>query len=122
MYLHASQSVRRGWIAECELEDAEVDDNKFISANARNRFEGMGITLITGAMNRLWHRDSIDRMYEWLTRGTGRARLRKCEKMIFRKYGHQDLLWGTNSWYEVFPRIAEGLTLDRPGFSPVFRQ
>jgi hypothetical protein len=113
MYLHAVQSVRRGWIAKFESEE-DVDSaafvHTFISPAAREHFDGMNITLITGALNRLWHRDSVDRMYEWLLRDGGRATLRRCEKIIFRRNGHQDLLWGTNSWTEVFPRIADGLT------------
>jgi pimeloyl-ACP methyl ester carboxylesterase len=115
MYLHAAQSVRRGWIAEFELEDGKINDDKFIGETARNYFDDIHITLITGALNRLWHRDSIDRMYEWLMRPPTERRNpeskgRRCEKIIFRNNGHQDLLWGQNSWYEVFPRIADGLT------------
>ena len=33
-------------------------------------FEEFKVTLVTGARNRLWHRDSIDRMHEWLCRGS----------------------------------------------------
>ena len=101
MYLHAAQSVRRGWFAkfDADLEDVELVDGK------QGRFEGIDVTLLTGAMNRLWHRDSIDRMHEWLKRGSVRS-----QKCIFTKYGHQDLFWGRDSWCEVFPLLAKRLT------------
>jgi hypothetical protein len=115
MYLHAAQAVRRGWIAGFEDKEHESTRDEFIGEPARSRFDDIHITLITGALNRLWHRDSIDRMYEWLMRPpterrTPDSRNRRCEKIIFPNNGHQDLLWGQNSWYEVFPRIADALT------------
>ena len=107
MYLHAAQAVRRGWVAPF---DNPITDTQYIGDDARRRFDGIDITLITGDRNRLWHRDSVDRMYEWLRRGNGR-RSGRTQKIIFNGYGHQDLYWGRNSWDEVFPRIAEALTL-----------
>lgn len=71
------------------------------------------ITLITGSENRLWHRDSIDLMYEWLRNGAdgrgardGRTRL---EKHVLSGYRHQELLWGTHAPRHVYPLIARGV-------------
>jgi hypothetical protein len=106
MYVHAAQCVRRRWAAPFN-EDLHHDG--YISDEARKRFGEMNVTLITGAMNRLWHRDSVDRMYEWLRRGDRHSGGR-IGKIIFPKNGHQDLLWGRNSWDEVFPRVAAALS------------
>ena len=73
------------------------------------------VTLITGALNRLWHRDSVDRMHEWLCRGSSKS-LRKFHKQIFPDYAHQDLLWGEHASSKVYPAIAAGLRRDQtPG-------
>ena len=73
------------------------------------------VTLITGALNRLWHRDSIDLMHEWLCRGSSKS-LRTFHKQIFPDYAHQDLLWGEHASSKVFPTIAAGLRRDQtPG-------
>jgi hypothetical protein len=64
-------------------------------AAARQRFAAFDVTLLTGSENQLWHRDSIDRMHEWLLR----SRAVSVEKRIFDRFGHQDLWWS--------PRAAE---------------
>ena len=51
------------------------------------------ITLITGAHNQLWRRDSVHRMYEWLTSDSNQARA-SVQRRVLREYAHQDLLWG----------------------------
>ncbi len=66
------------------------------------------ITLISGGLNRLWHRDSIDRMAAWLGRNPGVGRQR-FTKWILPDFGHQDLLWGRDSMTKVFPLIEAGL-------------
>jgi hypothetical protein len=109
MYVHAARCVRRRWAVPFNLDD-DADQRKLIGSDARKHFDSIDVTLITGAMNRLWHRDSVDRMYEWLKRGTGQSSGRY-EKIVFMNNGHQDLLWGKNCWDEVFPRIAQSLTL-----------
>ncbi|MEN8181686.1 MAG: alpha/beta fold hydrolase [Myxococcota bacterium] len=125
MYVHAARNSRRGWAASYESEN-EFDlmepqqketepSNEKASADvsARERFDRLDrVTLITGDRNQLWHRDSIDRMYEWLTRGTRRPSLRdKYKKVIKRGYGHQDLLWGRDASRDVFSDILKGLTI-----------
>lgn len=112
MYVHGARNSRRGWAAGYEaatpfdLVGPEV-------TSARERFDALeGVTLITGDRNQLWHRDSVDRMFEWLRRGPQRPGLReKYVKKIERGYGHQDLLWGRNAWRDVFPDILDGLRI-----------
>ena len=81
-------------------------------SDARDPYAGFNrlnrLTLIGGALNRLWHRDSIDRMAAWLARNPGRGRQRFF-KHILPDFGHQDLLWGRRSREAVFPLIADGL-------------
>jgi hypothetical protein len=70
----------------------------------------VGVTLITGEHNRLWHRGSIDRMYEWLRYRRSGAN-QKVAKKIFANYAHQDLFWGRNAPDDVYPFIAKQLRL-----------
>lgn len=106
MYLHGAQNARRGWAAPF---DAENDDVTLIGPDAWRRFDVLdSVTLLTGAENQLWHRDSIDRMYEWLMRGS-RSRHCAVRKQVFTDYGHQDLLWGSQAHAMVFGEIAAGL-------------
>ena len=67
-------------------------------------FRDLKITLITGAANPLWHRESIDRMAEWLAR-----RGEPATKHVLAGYGHQDLWWGKRSWDEVFPLVLQAV-------------
>jgi cholesterol oxidase len=100
MYVQGARNVNRGCAGAF---DAKQDDYTLIDSQARQRFRGLRrVTLITGEKNEIWHRDSIDRMYEWLGRSN-------CEKRILGDYAHQDLLWGTNAYRDVFPKILEGL-------------
>ena len=108
MYAQAARNTRRGWAAELNAE-SDNTEGKLIGAAARKQFDALDqITLITGQNNRIWQRDSIDSMHEWLLRGTSRGGER-ISKHILYKYGHQDLLWGKNSKKDVFPKILEGL-------------
>ncbi|MGI9510628.1 MAG: hypothetical protein ACR2QJ_14905, partial [Geminicoccaceae bacterium] len=75
-----------------------------------------GLTLIGGGLNRLWHRDCIDRMADWLDRS---APLREtCRKTMLLNYGHQDLFWGRNAARDVFPKIVDGLGSPSPDAGP----
>ncbi|HEY6555695.1 MAG TPA: hypothetical protein VI072_00420, partial [Polyangiaceae bacterium] len=58
--------------------------------------------------NQLWHRDSIDRMYDWLRRDP-RVRV---TKRVFERYGHQDLWWSPRSAEPggVYDYVASHLT------------
>jgi hypothetical protein len=112
-FLHSARNVRRRWAANYY---ARNDDVSYLADCCRERFRALDkVTYMTGEYNRLWHRDSIDRMYEWLQRGTGRRH------PGFRKYvlkgwgdaegfGHQDLYWGKDSPEKVMPKILAGLS------------
>jgi hypothetical protein len=114
MYLHAAQNIRRRHATF--YEDKNLSDEVFISDAARGQFSDLDkVTLITGARNRLWHRNSIDLMYEWLTQGRLRPGYR-VQKHILPNYGHQDLLWGKKAPADVYEFIEKGL---RPEPSPV---
>jgi hypothetical protein len=67
------------------------------------------VTLITGNENQVWHRDSIDRMYEWLRRELPLSHRPHVRKHVLPLYGHQDLLWGSKAAMDVYPSIEEGL-------------
>jgi pimeloyl-ACP methyl ester carboxylesterase len=112
MYFQGTQNVRRRWAARFDPSTARSvslqRDKALIGSGARKNFHSLpAVTLITGAHNQLWHRDSINRMYEWLTRGLTSHQRQRFQKVIFRDYGHQDLLWGKSAWDDVFPTILE---------------
>lgn len=117
LYIHAGQNVRRGFAAP-------YDDATWPPARHMRRAQGRldpseagrylhlepfeeldRITLITGELNVLWHRDSIHRMHEWLRRGRV-----ACEKYVVPGHAHQDLLWGRNAYDNVYPLIAAALS------------
>jgi hypothetical protein len=115
MFIHGAQNIRKGYATVYRTEDdrkkdgSDDDKEQVLSEDAREKFRRLKkVTLITGALDRLWHRDSIDLMHEWLCRGTA-DHMRKFQKHILPKYAHQDLLWGTESKNDVFPRIVDGL-------------
>lgn len=105
MYAQAARNTRRGWAAEWKSKN----EGALLEDTAREHFDILKrITLVTGNNNRIWHRDSIDRMYEWLLKGPRRDPAR-VEKQVFHDHGHQDLLWGSNSGQEIYPYIAQRL-------------
>jgi pimeloyl-ACP methyl ester carboxylesterase len=107
MFLHIVRNVRQR--RATLFTDAAGANATLLGDDRRDRFLQLPkVTLMTGGLNRLWHRDSIDRMYEWLMRGPdARTRVRK---HIVPAYGHQDLLWGAAAAEEVFePYIAPAL-------------
>ncbi|HEY3499719.1 MAG TPA: alpha/beta fold hydrolase, partial [Polyangiaceae bacterium] len=81
LYLHAGQLLRRGYAAPFDQPDV-IDRTRITRHHAKleqaelwpprtnylepEPFRDKRITLVTGAENRLWHRDSVDLMYEWL--------------------------------------------------------
>jgi pimeloyl-ACP methyl ester carboxylesterase len=115
LYLHAGQMVRRGYAAPLDAIDL-IDRARLALCTAKppsekgdlihRHFADKRMTLITGAQNRLWHRDSIDLMYEWLLNGPNAHRP---TKKVFSNYAHQDLLWSDKSESEVYPHIESGL-------------
>jgi pimeloyl-ACP methyl ester carboxylesterase len=104
MYIHGAKNIRKGRATFYNKEDA------IVTPAALDKFSELKkITLITGEMNRIWHRDSIDRMYEWLMRGPSDEG-GDIVKHVLAGYAHQDLLWGKNSADCVFGLIMAGLT------------
>lgn len=108
MWMHGARNIRRGH-ATGPGDDTDDERNPFVGSAARERFRSLDkVTLIGGALDRLWHRDSLDRMYEWLCHGSS-AHFGKFRKRILPDYAHQDLLWGTNAVQDVFPEVLSGV-------------
>jgi hypothetical protein len=99
-YAHAAQNALRGYAAPFNVERDSLD--MWESCLDIAGFEGLRIGLVTGRENVLWHRDSIDRMYDWLRR---KLSDRQCRKCVFAGYAHQDLFWGKNAAADVFPTL-----------------
>ncbi len=117
MFVQAARNVRRRWAtrfagSEDESLREPEDEVSLVDESRREHFDGLSVTLLTGAKNQLWSPDSIHRMYEWLIRGTKRPG-DACRKVILKDYGHQDLLWGRFAHRDVFPEIGAGLGLKR---------
>jgi cholesterol oxidase len=117
LYRQAGQSALRGFVATIDAEgllpaatpNAQIPALLASTYLNLERFNPFEITLITGASNPLWHRDSIDLMDEWLARRPPRPRAHPRTKIVLEGYGHQDLWWGKNSATDVFPRMLEAL-------------
>ncbi|MEO5739346.1 MAG: alpha/beta fold hydrolase [Vicinamibacterales bacterium] len=109
MFIHGARNIRKG---HATFYDRRAGTDPFLSPVAHANFRSLSkVTLITGALDRLWHRNSIDLMHEWLCRGTPEHR-RKFKKRVFPNYAHQDLLWGEDSKERIFPTIKAGLEAD----------
>ena len=116
----AAGDVRAGALLYRPVDDADPKANfarPFAAlAGAASAFGRLdAITLVTGARNRLWHRSSIDYMYDWLTREirpwatpVPRPVIRK---VVFPGYAHQDLYWGADAPTDIYPTLLEGLGL-----------
>jgi lysosomal acid lipase/cholesteryl ester hydrolase len=104
LYRHIIENCRRGWAARWEVSPRTHPYELFNPEG----FRGKDITLVTGSENQVWHRDSIDRMYEWLQRPRRRpgdgGRFRK---RVFERYGHVDLWWSSEAPAQVFPYLAD---------------
>ena len=106
--IHCCQNLRRGYAAPFvadRIGRLPVDRSYL----RREAFRDRHITLITGDLNSLWHRDSIDTMYEWLRRGRRDEQPLSVQKCVVPEFGHQDLYWGVGAPEAVFPKILEGL-------------
>lgn len=107
MYVHAARNARRGWAGSW---GALEDDADLLGEDAVRRFAALErVTLITGEKNQLWHRNSVDRMFEWLGRAFRGRRRERLRKHVLAEYGHQDLLWGREASRDVFPHILRGV-------------
>ena len=107
--LHCTQNLRRGWAAPfagSARARSLCSDDTYLN---HVPFQGRKLTLITGDLNSLWQRDSIDTMYEWLLRGRRSERPAIVRKYVLRGYGHQDLYWAAGAATDVFGHIVEGL-------------
>ncbi len=106
--LHCCQNLRRGHAAPFVATSTGPlpADTRYLQ---RRPFQDRRITLITGDLNSLWHRDSIDTMYEWLRRGRRAEQPLSLQKHVVPDFGHQDLYWGVDAPRLVFPKILEGL-------------
>jgi hypothetical protein len=126
IFLHAGQMVRRGYSASEGALD--VIDRSRIGLGSDQvsgsdllpeHFKDLRVTSVTGADDRLWHRDSIDLMYEWLrNEATNRERDPAVERTRHRKhvvprYGHLDIFWGETAVQDVYPLFCRGLTQAR---------
>jgi len=106
--IHCCQNLRRGHAAPFVATSTGPlpADTRYLQ---RRPFQDRRITLITGDLNSLWHRDSIDTMYEWLRRGRRAEQPLSLQKHVVPDFGHQDLYWGVDAPWLVFPKILEGL-------------
>jgi Alpha/beta hydrolase family len=95
------ENCQRGWAAPF----SSRNNREYLRADP---FAGRSITLITGSENQVWHRDSIDSMYEWLGRSL-RGRAQRIEKRVFDDYGHVDLWWSTKAPKDVFSYVERRL-------------
>jgi cholesterol oxidase len=109
LLLHCCQNLRRGHAAPYVPDGSARRLSADTTYLNREPFRDRRLTLITGNVNSLWHRDSIDTMYEWLRRGRRAEQPRDLRKHVLDGYGHQDLYWGTRAPTDVFPLIAAGL-------------
>ena len=106
IYLHVGQNVRRGYCARFGEPDI-VDRPRFGAGPCGDldskHFEGQRVTLIGGSENRLWHRDSLDLMYEWLRSTVSEGHF---EKHVLSGVGMQEMYWGRNPRpvYELIER------------------
>jgi len=108
-YRHTAQQVLRGFAGKLDAEAAlpiatpNGEISTVLSQTYLNpaRFAPFDLTLLTGAGNPLWHRDSVDRMGEWLRRQPTQS----VTKHVLDGYGHQDLWWGRHSARDVFPLV-----------------
>jgi pimeloyl-ACP methyl ester carboxylesterase len=103
LFQHCGQNLRRGLYAPLN----QPEDLFVLPPAAKPRGDrfSMPVTLITGERNTLWHRESIDRMHEWLLSNGHKGAV----KHVIPGYAHQDLLWGKRSAREVYPHLADGL-------------
>jgi len=113
LFLHAGQCVRRGYAATFDAQDI-LDRPRLCRGLPPScpsgdldplPFRNIRVTLIAGAEDHLWHRDSIDLMYEWLrNRGSPGERDRH-RKHVLADYGHLDLFWSDDAKRDVYPLI-----------------
>jgi hypothetical protein len=130
LYQHIEQNCNRGWAApylgdkeigkllERDLASAKEEEafreqaETYVSAGAARHFAGVDLTLIAPEEGQVWHRESIDRMYEWLQRHHPRSTRHR--KRVFERFGHIDLWWSSKAREIVYPYILQQLARDPP--------
>jgi pimeloyl-ACP methyl ester carboxylesterase len=122
-YLQSGQMVRRGFVAPYGVPDV-IDRTRLDSYSGDpslreflkpEHFRNKRVTLINAAQNRVWHRDALDLMYEWL-KNNG---CRDATKHVMLDYNIMELIWGARVHDEVFDKVAMGL---RGPASPAVRR
>jgi pimeloyl-ACP methyl ester carboxylesterase len=103
LYVQVSQSLRQGWLPDVDIRRAEGE--------LQQKFAAFDLTLITGHDNQLWHRESLDFMYDWLRRTPERGDRPRVTKHVARGFGHQDLFWCEDALRRegIYARLLEGL-------------
>lgn len=103
LYVQVAQSLRQGWLPDVNLEHAEGE--------LQQKFAAFELTLITGHDNLLWHRESLDFMYDWLRRTPERGERPRVTKHVARGFGHQDLFWCEDGSRRatIYARLLDGL-------------
>ncbi len=115
IYMHAAQLVRRGYAAPFNSPDV-IDRTRVARRNAgatagarsdlsADHFRDQRMTLFVAPQNQVWHRDSMDLMYDWM-RNNG---CRSVVKQVVAGYNLQELLWGKHARDQVYPLIADSL-------------
>jgi alpha/beta hydrolase family protein len=130
MYMHCVRNLRRGFAARYDDHGDKAGDSAGHARPPRvtddvscegyvNPLAFVGddegpppwsVTLITGAQNQVWHRDSIDRMHEWLINHARHEHRGLFVKHVLPGYGHQDLYWSSNAASEVYGKILAGMS------------
>lgn len=119
MYMHCVRNLRRGFAAPYDAEvlvpGAGADVTRSYASpehfvGGHDRRAPRAITLITGAENQVWHRDSIDRMHEWLINHAAYADRSLFTKHVLPGFGHQDLYWSSEAPAKVYGLISAALT------------
>lgn len=119
LFLHSGQLVRRGFAAPFDQAD-RIDRPRLRAAALRGSgppspyldprpFRGVEITLVAAGANRVWHRDSIDLMYDWLLNDDPAARRGRVQKLVFPGYDLQELFWGRDAAREVYGPLTRAL-------------
>jgi hypothetical protein len=109
IYMNCVENLRRGWAAPLHAPDTDrsyLDPKPFV----KNRC----VTMITGRENQVWHRESLDRMNEWLVNELPLGDRTRVVKHVLAGYGHQDLLWSSKAHEDVYPLINQGLSQPAP--------
>ncbi len=98
------ENVRRGVATRVDRPGVS-----YLQPDSHEGFDGLELTLVTGRANRLWHRSTVDRMYEWLL-NTLPHRREHITKHVLEGFAHQDLYWGVDAPQRVYPLLVEALS------------